>query len=63
MKPRFERVTLPAGCSIRVYNRLIPDIPFEWHHHPEYELTLTLNSAAGGSLATISVLMNRTIWR
>ena len=44
MKPRFERVTLPAGCSIRVYNRLIPDIPFEWHHHPEYELTLTLNS-------------------
>jgi AraC-like DNA-binding protein len=44
LKPRFERVTLPAGCSIRVYNRRIPDIPFEWHHHPEFELTLTLNS-------------------
>lgn len=44
MKPRIERVTILPGCSIRVYNRLIPDIPFEWHHHPEFELTLTLNS-------------------
>ncbi len=44
MKPRIERVTISAGCSIRVYNRRIPDIPFEWHHHPEFELTLTLNS-------------------
>lgn len=44
MKPKVERVTIPPGCSIRVYHRRIPDIPFEWHHHPEYELTLTLNS-------------------
>jgi AraC-like DNA-binding protein len=44
MKPKIERVTIHAGCSIRVYNRRIPDIPFEWHHHPEFELTLTLNS-------------------
>ena len=44
MKPRIERVTIPSGCSVRVYNRRIPDIPFEWHHHPEFELTLTLNS-------------------
>ncbi len=44
MRPQFERVTFPAGCSVRVYKREIPEIPFEWHHHPEYELTLTLNS-------------------
>jgi AraC-like DNA-binding protein len=44
MKPQFERVTFPRGCSLRVYDRRVPQIPFEWHHHPEYELTLTLNS-------------------
>jgi AraC-like DNA-binding protein len=44
MKPQFERVTFPKGCSLRVYNRRVAKIPFEWHHHPEYELTLTLNS-------------------
>lgn len=44
MKPQFEHVTIPKGCSIRVFNRQIPEIPFEWHRHPECELTLTLNS-------------------
>jgi AraC-like DNA-binding protein len=44
MKCYFEHVTFPKGCSIRVYHRQIPSIPFEWHHHPVYELTLTLNS-------------------
>jgi AraC-like DNA-binding protein len=44
VKPQFERVTFPKGCSLRVYHRRVPEIPFEWHHHPEYELTLTLNS-------------------
>jgi len=44
LKLQFEHITFPKGCSIRVYNRQIPAIPFEWHHHPEYELTLTLNS-------------------
>jgi AraC-like DNA-binding protein len=44
MKPQFESVTFPKGCSVRVYHRRVEEIPFEWHHHPEYELTLTLNS-------------------
>jgi AraC-like DNA-binding protein len=44
VKPQYERVTFPSGCSLRVYHRQVPEIPFEWHHHPEYELTLTLNS-------------------
>ncbi len=44
MRPQFEHVAIPKGCSIRVLHRQVPEIPFEWHQHPEYELTLTLNS-------------------
>jgi AraC-like DNA-binding protein len=44
MKATFEHVTLAEGCSLRVYHRRLQHIPFEWHHHPEYELTLTMNS-------------------
>jgi AraC-like DNA-binding protein len=44
MKPAYERVDFGEGCSVRVYHRRLPRIPFEWHHHPEYELTLTMNS-------------------
>jgi hypothetical protein len=33
MKAQFEHVTIPDGCSIRVFHRLILKIPFEWHHH------------------------------
>lgn len=44
MKPAYEHVSFGDGCSVRVYHRQLPRIPFEWHHHPEYELTLTLNS-------------------
>jgi AraC-like DNA-binding protein len=44
MRSHFEHVVFPEGCSIRVYQRQIPAIPFEWHQHPAYELTLTLNS-------------------
>lgn len=45
MKPNFERIPQEANASWTMLNRRLPDeIPFEWHHHPEYELTLTLNS-------------------
>ena len=44
MKPMYERVAICDGWSVRVYHRKLPRIPFEWHHHPEYELTLTMNS-------------------
>jgi AraC-like DNA-binding protein len=44
MKPAYERVDFDQGCSVRVYHRRLARIPFEWHHHPEYELTLTMNS-------------------
>jgi AraC-like DNA-binding protein len=44
MKPAYEHVEFGEHCSVRVYHRRLPRIPFEWHHHPEYELTLTLNS-------------------
>lgn len=56
MKPAYEHVDFGAGCSVRVYHRRLPRIPFEWHRHPEYELTLTMNSQGkryiGDSVAT-----------
>lgn len=45
MRPLLEKVSLPADASWTLLNRRLPaGIPFEWHHHPEYELTLTTNS-------------------
>lgn len=44
MKPAYEHVEFGKDRSLRVYHRRLPRIPFEWHHHPEYELTLTMNS-------------------
>lgn len=45
MKPILEKVAPPDGASWAWLDRRLDDaIPFEWHHHPEYELTLTLNS-------------------
>ena len=45
MRPAFEKVDIETGMSWALLNRRLDDgIPFEWHHHPEYELTLTLNS-------------------
>lgn len=45
MKPFLEKVTHTDNASWAMLDRQLDDgIPFEWHHHPEYELTLTLNS-------------------
>ena len=45
MRPQFEKVTVPEGASWALLDRRLGDgIPFEWHYHPEFELTLTLNS-------------------
>lgn len=45
MKPLLEKVRPPEGASWAWLDRRLDDsIPFQWHHHPEYELTLTLNS-------------------
>ena len=45
MKPYLETVSVPADASWVLFERRLDDeIPFQWHHHPEFELTLTLNS-------------------
>jgi AraC-like DNA-binding protein len=45
MKPFLEKLQPLPGTSWAMLNRRLDDeIPFQWHHHPELELTLTLNS-------------------
>ncbi|MBI4923942.1 MAG: AraC family transcriptional regulator [Devosia nanyangense] len=45
MKPFLEKLQTPDGASWAWLDRKLEDgIPFQWHHHPEFELTLTLNS-------------------
>jgi AraC-like DNA-binding protein len=45
MRPLFEKVTVPDRASWALLNRRLDEgIPFLWHYHPEFELTLTLNS-------------------
>ena len=45
MKPFLEKLQRPDGASWAWLDRRLDDgIPFQWHHHPEFELTPTLNS-------------------
>lgn len=45
MRPYLEKLPVFPDASWSYLNRRLDDaIPFQWHHHPEYELTLTLNS-------------------
>lgn len=43
MKPYFEKVDCGA-LSFVAYERNDPEFPFYWHYHPEYELTLIVDS-------------------
>jgi AraC-like DNA-binding protein len=44
MRPLFEQVNIPLDQSWTLFDRRLPAFPFNWHYHPEFELTLTLNS-------------------
>ena len=45
MRPYLEVLPRSPEASWSMLNRRLDDcIPFQWHHHPEFELTLTLNS-------------------
>ena len=44
MRPWRETVVMPADRSWLLFDRQLPAFPFNWHHHPEFELTLTLGS-------------------
>ncbi|MEQ9344896.1 MAG: helix-turn-helix domain-containing protein [Thalassospira sp.] len=44
MKLLFEHVRIAEDRSWKGLYRNLRAIPFEWHFHPEYELTLTLGS-------------------
>jgi len=44
MRPTFEKVSRPTTASFRCYVRDDPFFEFNWHFHPEYELTCILES-------------------
>lgn len=44
MRPYREKVPLPADASFRFLVREDPAFDFAWHHHPECELTLIVQS-------------------
>ncbi|NVD38290.1 AraC family transcriptional regulator [Ensifer sp. HO-A22] len=45
MKAVLQKIVRPTDASSVMLDRRLDDcIPFQWHHHPEFELTLTLNS-------------------
>jgi AraC-like DNA-binding protein len=45
MRPALEKIVRREGESWAMLNRRLDgEIPFQWHHHPEFELTMTMNS-------------------
>jgi AraC-like DNA-binding protein len=43
MRAHFEKVT-SGTASLLAFERVDLEFPFHWHYHPEYELTLIVNS-------------------
>jgi AraC-like DNA-binding protein len=43
MKPNFEKV-VAGQSSFIAFERSDPEFPFYWHYHPEFELTLIVDS-------------------
>jgi AraC-like DNA-binding protein len=45
MNPLLESLLIPEGSTWTYFHRRLDEcIPFNWHYHLEYELTLTVNS-------------------
>ena len=44
MRPWLETVVIPSDRSWLLFDRRLPEFPFNWHYHPEFELTLTIDS-------------------
>ncbi|MDQ5898382.1 MAG: araC/xylS-type protein [Pseudomonadota bacterium] len=44
MKPLYEHVPREGARACTLLWRELQEIPFVWHYHPEFELTLTLNA-------------------
>lgn len=45
MKPLLEHITIKPDAGAQLFRRVDDAFRFQWHHHPEYELTLITNSA------------------
>ena len=43
MKPYFQKIA-PGPSSFAAFVRSDPAFPFDWHYHPEYELTFIIES-------------------
>lgn len=43
MRPVYEKIA-SSGLAFTAYERSDPEFPFQWHYHPEFELTLIIDS-------------------